>query len=269
MKTLYFHHLKTLSILLLVVHAAGALAQENRVAGAGSRTLPLAFEKNVGQSGPSTDFVARASAYQVSLRSSGVQLARSICASSSKCTNELVRLRLVYGSTDAAGIAEEELPGRVNYYVGNQVANWHTDIPTFSRVKYRSVYPGIDVVYYGANGHLEFDFVVAPHADPHRIEMELDGISKTKLDKSGDLITETALGLKLQAPKIYQLIDGQRRDVNGKFLLTSRRHIRFQIGSYDHESPLMIDPVVSYSTYLGGSGRDEAAGHRVVKFGAM
>jgi hypothetical protein len=260
MKTLYFHHLKTLSILLLVVHAAGALAQENRVAGAGSRTLPLAFEKNVGQSGPSTDFVARASAYQVSLRSSGVQLARSICASSSKCTNELVRLRLVYGSTDAAGIAEEELPGRVNYYVGNQVANWHTDIPTFSRVKYRSVYPGIDVVYYGANGHLEFDFVVAPHADPHRIEMELDGISKTKLDKSGDLITETALGLKLQAPKIYQLIDGQRRDVNGKFLLTSRRHIRFQIGSYDHESPLMIDPVVSYSTYLGGSGRDEAAG---------
>src|SRR3954447_9070601 len=99
MKNLYFHHLKTLSILILVVHAAGALAQENRVAGAGSPMLPLAFEKNVGQSGPGIDFVARASGYQVSLRSGNVELARSICASSRNCTDKLqVRLRLVHAS---------------------------------------------------------------------------------------------------------------------------------------------------------------------------
>jgi len=151
-------------------------------------------------------------------------------------------------------------PGTSNYFIGRDPKQWRTNIPSYAKVKYEGVYPGIDLVYYGNNQQLEYDFVVAAGADPHAIALDMRGADKLQIDAHGDLLLTIGGGqLRQLKPSIYQETAGGRSAISGRYILTGKHQIGFEVGPYDHRKPLVIDPVLVYSTYLGGSGADEGA----------
>jgi hypothetical protein len=159
------------------------------------------------------------------------------------------------GANPAPQIAgADPLPGHVNYIVGSNPANWHADISTYAQVQYRDVYPGVDLVYYGNQRQLEYDFVVAPGANVNAIRLAYEGAESVCIEANGDLTLETANGaIRQHRPVIYQTVDGVRREVGGKYVYRSDGRIGFEVPSYDQSRPLIIDPVLSYSTLLGGA----------------
>lgn len=167
-----------------------------------------------------------------------------------------VRLRLAGASPAALATGAEPLPGRANYFIGNDQALWRTNVPTYARVHQQGVYPGIDLVHYGNQKQLEYDFIVAPGADPRLIALDFDGAEEVTLDADGDLVLRLPNGeLRQHKPVIYQEIDGDRRAIDGGYTLDGRQ-ARFRLGNYDPTRPLVIDPVLVYSTYLGGAARE-------------
>jgi len=149
----------------------------------------------------------------------------------------------------------DQLPGHANYFLGNDPAKWHTNVPTYSKVKYTNVYDGIDLVYYGNQRQLEYDFIVAPGHNPNQIQLHFAGAQKLKLDPNGDLEVIAKNGqIAFHKPVVYQTADGSRRPVEGQFTLASNNTVSFALGRYDLSEPLVIDPVLAYSTYLGGTG---------------
>src|SRR5258708_17441014 len=167
-------------------------------------------------------------------------------------------MRLDGANSSARVSGASLLPGKSSYFIGNDPSKWHRDIPQFARVQYESVYRGIDLVYYGNQGQLEYDFRVAPAADPAQIALRFSGAS-ARIDsgKSGDLILATANGdVHFQAPHIYQQDGNNQQTIAGAFRQLADNKIGFAIGAYDHSRELVIDPVLSYSTYLGGSGTE-------------
>ena len=226
--------------------------------------LPLIFEPNQGQAGSRVKFVSHGGAYGLYLDSTGATLAMRAVApglsSQSRAGRsvESVRMTLVGANPVAAVAGSEQLPGRSNYFIGNDSKKWHTGIPQFAAVRYQSVYPGIDLVFYGSQGHLEYDFKVAPGADPSQAEMQFEGATKLEL-KGGDLMLQgTAAGVRLQAPRVYQTGAGGQQPVEGHFVLRAANRVGFEIGSYDRSRELVIDPTINYSTYFGGSGSETA-----------
>jgi hypothetical protein len=219
--------------------------------------LPLSFEANQGQTSASVDFLSRGDGYALFLQPTQAVLSLD---SSENHTNT-VRMRLIGADSSAEAMALDALDGRVNYLLGDDPSQWLTDVPTYGKVAYDDVYSGIGVVYYGNQRQLEYDFVVAPGADPGDIALRFDGIRRLRLDAEGNLILKTRSGtLVEQAPVIYQEIDGVRVEVSGSYVIEGRRQVGFQIGEYDPARPLIIDPVLSYSTYLGGNNTDEGIG---------
>ncbi len=154
----------------------------------------------------------------------------------------------------------DQLPGKANYFVGRDSKKWRTNVPSYAGVRYQGVYLGVDLIYRSSEQRrLEYDFVVAPGADPKAIGLGFAGQQGLKLDPHGDLIVHTAGGDVVErAPVVYQQINGRRRTVSGKFVLTGKRRVGFQVAAYDRSQPLVIDPALVYSTYLGGSGYDWA-----------
>jgi hypothetical protein len=162
-------------------------------------------------------------------------------------------------STQAVGLEQQR--GKVNYLIGNNPDRWQTDVPTFARVAYRDIYPGINLVYYGSQQQLEYDFTVAPGANTDMIRLRFGGAEQLSVDRQGDLVLQGAAGtLRQHKPFVYQEVDGVRQQVAGQFVLQGQE-VGFQVGAYDRGHPLVIDPVLSYSTYLGGNGADE--GHAI------
>jgi hypothetical protein len=158
---------------------------------------------------------------------------------------------------------EEELPGRVNYLIGQDPNGWRTDIPTYARVRHEEVYPGVDLVYYGNQRQLEYDFVVAPGADPDRISLGIEGAERAELDSAGDLLLHVPGGVVRQGkPVVYQEADGGRVPVPGEYEIAQaaagQTRVGFRLGAYDHARPLVIDPTLVYATYLGGGNGDIA-----------
>jgi uncharacterized protein (TIGR03437 family) len=155
---------------------------------------------------------------------------------------------------------KEELPGTVNYFVGSDPAKWSTSVPCFGRVVYRNLYPGIDLAYYGNNRQLEYDFVVAPGADPRAIRLKFSGHDKARIDKNGDLVL-LAGGheLRQHKPVIFQERDGRREPIGGRYVLNGNI-IGFEVASYDASRALLIDPLLGYSSYLGGNNEDNGSG---------
>ncbi len=152
--------------------------------------------------------------------------------------------------------AEEVLPGRTNHLEGADPTAWRTDAPAYRTVRYRQIYAGIDLVFYGSGKTLEYDYVLRPGADPASIRMRIWGASKVRIDEKGDLILGTGTeDVRWKRPVIYQAGD-RARSVDGRFVLDGHGLVRFQVGSYDHSRELVIDPVLAYSTYLGGAGND-------------
>lgn len=179
-----------------------------------------------------------------------------------------LRMRLVGANAEARLSGRGELPGRVNYLKGNDPAKWRANVPTFRAVAVEEVYPGIDLVYYGSQQQLEFDFVVAPGAEPAQIELAFAGAEKLAVDAQGDLVLHVVGGeLRQHKPVVYQLIDGERKEIAGRFVLDQSApadaaapepRVRFALADYDRNEPLVIDPVLSYSTFLGGTESDRA-----------
>jgi beta-propeller repeat-containing protein len=261
--------------------------------------LPLYFEANVGQTDAQVDFLARGAGYTLFLtptealmalhrsgvrgqgsgvrgQESGVRGQESGVRGQRSGEREpgaVVRMQIVGGNPASPASGLDQLPGKVNYFLGNDPSQWHTNIPTFGRVEYQDVYPGIDLVYYGQGQQLEYDFVVAPGADPRQIRLGFAGADAVDIDAQGDLVLRTGdFELRQQQPYIYQEFNGIRQEVAGNFVLSPATdrcslptaycllpNVYFQLGPYDSTRPLVIDPVVlRYSTYLGGSAGDYA-----------
>ena len=211
--------------------------------------LPLAFEPNSGQAPPDVRYVARGLRYRLWLNADEAVFAPP---AGDPTDGAALRLRLI-GASAPTLAAEDELPGKANYFVGTDPAGWRRNVPTYRRVVYRGIYPGTDLVFHGSQRETEFDFVVAPGADPRAIRFELAGADALALDQ-GDVVVRTRHGhLRLRKPIVYQETGGTRVPVDGQFALHGRR-VAFEVGAYDRARPLVIDPVVTYSTYLGGTG---------------
>jgi len=273
--------------------------------------LPLSFEANQGQTDEQVKFVSRGPGYTLFL--TGTEAVLQLRNADFGLRNEqraglrqpaptphsairnpqlarpvTLRMRLVGANPNAEARGVEELPGKSNYFIGNDPSKWRTNVPNYAKVEYRDVYPGVNLVYYGNQQQLEHDFVVAPGADPNAIRFGVEGADKTEVDPSGDLVLHGVAGeVRLRKPVVYQKVAGVRREVSGSYVLrpSSQSAIRnpkspiegstirnpqseirnpqsngpqseiaFQVGSYDPSQPLVIDPVLVYSTYLGGSG---------------
>ncbi len=220
--------------------------------------LPIIFEPNQGQADPRAKFQARGPGYSLFLQTSGAVLAMQTAHPSGQQTREqFVNMKLVGANPGAALTGADPLPGKSNYLIGNDPHKWHSGIPQFGGVRYASVYPGIDLIFYGNQGHLEYDFRVAPGADPSQAELQFDGASKLELS-GGDLILtgKDAGGLRLQAPQVYQRDGDRHQPVVGRFILRAANRVGFEIGAYDRSRELIIDPVLLFSTYFGGSGTE-------------
>jgi uncharacterized repeat protein (TIGR01451 family) len=171
-------------------------------------------------------------------------------------------MRLVGANQAAVVVGLDPLPGKTNYFIGNDPKKWHRGVAQYARVEYRGVYPGVSLIYYGRQGQLEHDFVVAPGADPRRIRLGFEGAKKLRLDAEGNLVLMTREGeVTLRAPVIYQEVDGVRARVSGRYVLKGKRRVGFDVDSYDRLRPLVIDPVLVYSTYLGGNNYE--VGYRI------
>jgi hypothetical protein len=226
--------------------------------------LPLRFEPNRGQADSHVRFLSRGPGYTMRLLDQGAEIALS--ASGKRA---LVRMRLEGALPSAEATLSQSLPGVSNYFTGGDPSQWRTRIPGYARVSYRGVYPGIDLIYYGNQQQLEYDFRIAPHADPSRIRLAYDGVNSLRIDPSGDLILETPAGtLRQRKPFVYQLIDGRKMELAAGYRLQPGRKVTFALGPYDRSRPLVIDPILAYSTFLGGIALDRARGIAVDSTGA-
>jgi beta-propeller repeat-containing protein len=237
--------------------------------------LPLQFEANRGQTHKDVRFLSRGPGYSLYLTAGEavLVLAKPDTKRDTRSTqvrpdapaqanSVALRMSLVGAARKPQVTGLDELPGKANYFVGKDPAKWRTNVPTYAKVQYRNVYPGIDLVYYGNQRQLEYDFVVAPGADPNKIVLGFKGAEKLEIDVAGDLVLHAAGGdIRQHKPVIYQDIDGVRQEVASGYVRKGANHVAFKVAAYDTNRPLVIDPVVlSYSTYLGGSARDLGTG---------
>jgi hypothetical protein len=236
--------------------------------------LPLSFEANQGQTDAQVKFLARGQGYTLfltptetvlSLKKTQAKARISQSSAKSSSTSEAIgtvlRMQLAGANPAPKVVGREPLPGHVNYLIGKDPSQWHTQVPTYGKVAYESVYPGVDLVYYGNQGQLEYDFVVAPGADPNNIKLTFQGANNIKVTPAGELVLHTANGdLRMHKPVIYQQIEGVRQPIAGSYALKADQTVGFQVAAYDAAHPLIIDPVLVYSTYLGGSGNDDSSG---------
>jgi uncharacterized protein (TIGR03437 family) len=233
--------------------------------------LPLGFEPNRGQAESKFNFLSRGRGIKLFLSSTEallqLQSVRTGAIAPSHADDiprsALVRMKLSGASPRAEASDLEPLPGKVNYFIGSDPAHWITNVPTYAKVKYREIYPGIDLVYYGNRQQLEYDFVIAPGADPQKIALSIEGTERLEITGKGDLVMHTVNGPIVQhKPVIYQEVNGERQEIDGGYAQTGRQQIGFQIGDYDASRPVIIDPVLSlsYATYLGGSEQDGTTG---------
>src|SRR5713226_7165161 len=210
--------------------------------------LPLSFEP----AGGTDQFLVRGAGYDLLLTPS-----QATIASNDGTGANFLRLKLAGANIRAPAVALDPLPGRRNYLLGNDPAKWRTDVPTYGRVRYDKVYPGISLAYYGRQSQLEYDFEIAPGADPHAIKFSFDRELKARVDRNGNLVLQfSGHELREAAPVIYQDIAGARQPVTGRYVLAGKHEVSFEIGPYDKTHTLVIDPTLIYSTYLGGGGDD-------------
>jgi hypothetical protein len=211
--------------------------------------LPLTFEANAGQVDPSVRFLGRSQGFTLFLTDREAVL--SVRGASQK--EAVVRLRLAGGAPRRPS-GSNPLPTRSNYLLGNDPSRWHTDIPHYGQVRYEGVYPGVDLVYRGNPGQLEYDFVLAPGADPGQIRLAFQAGTRMTIGPDGGLVLHTALGdLVQRAPALYQEGGRGREPVAGRYVLLKKAgEVGFEVGRYDRARALVIDPVILYSTFLGG-----------------
>lgn len=277
--------------------------QQPDARGVSFKSMPLRFELNAGQIDAQVRFVASGQSGEMFLTPREMVL--RVFASSSKSANRpglglhqaapaqppaqpmldsaVVRLETVNANPNPRITGLDPLPGKTNYFIGNDPKKWHTDVPSFAKVKYENIYPGIDLIFYGNEGNLEYDFNVAPGADPGRIALSVEGTDGVRIDDAGDLMLRTAVGeVSQHAPHVYQEVDGRRQEIAGGYKLLEsspsnqnqeskiQNHlVAFDVANYDSSKPLVIDPELVYATYFGGSAGTAVSGLAVDAAGSV
>ena len=262
------HLLSALAGAFLLMSNAFAAPPNHAQADARFGKLPLSFEPNRGQVDAQVQYVSRGPGYSLFLTPGEAVL--SLQGKGKGAGASTLRMQIVGADTAAKVAGDQKLPGTVNYFEGADNSKWKTAIPTYQRVAYSNVYPGVNLVYYGKQHELEYDFVVAPGADAGRIALGFTGAAPSIERASGELVLRTASGdARFHKPVVYQL-DGDRRiPVAGSYTLAAGQ-VHFALGSYDHSKTLVIDPVLSYLTYMSGTdGDDEIHGMAVDAQGDM
>jgi hypothetical protein len=205
--------------------------------------LPLFFEPNHGQSQPGVEFLSRGNGVSSNLAPSMAEF---------PIGNSTVRMELI-GAAPGKGEGLDRLPGLSSYFSGKEASQWRTRIPQFGRVRYRNVYPGIDLIYYGNHGKLEYDFVIAPGAKPSDIHVTYRGLDRLRIDRGGTLVLKTASGeIRQLKPVVYQEANGKRTQIAASYRLDRHNQVGFELGRFDPRLPLVVDPVLEYGTYFGG-----------------
>ncbi|MGK0172631.1 MAG: hypothetical protein ACI9W2_004370, partial [Gammaproteobacteria bacterium] len=266
----------------LLPSTASPSTQSDVISQAAARTLqrtltaaPMRFEQNLGQVQSNVRFTSRGRGYELYLsddetvlklhdrRVRKVNQPRNVSVTQipSKTVpgnQSVLRMRLIGAHTPSAMTGSKPLHTRVNYLRGANEKQWHRDVPTFARVKANAIYPGIDLVYYGHGAALEYDFVVAAGANPDDILIEFDGANQIEIELSGALVLTTpAANIRLRLPAIYQEVANERREIDGTWVMRGTNRAGFKVGKYDSKLALVIDPVLDFSTYLGGGGSED------------
>jgi len=257
----------------VIIHARTPVATENLaprlLSGYGS--LPMIFEPNVGQAPVGVQYVAQGNAYAIALAENGATLklaSRTTPISaplghtyrvSEVSRSSTLRLSLVNANRHPRLKPQRPQESYSNYFVGNDPSHWHRHVANFAAVSYDNAYPGIDWVLYGNPQQLEYDFVVAPHANPNDIRIALEGAKELTVTSNGDLLIALEGGeVRQLKPAVYQTDRiGKRIPIEGHFRLQNRE-VSFDVGNYDPDQTLIIDPALAYATYLGGSNGDKA-----------
>ena len=227
--------------------------------------LPLSFEANQGQADGQVRFLSRGTGYSFYLTRDGATLTFAPGAQSGE-TSFQMQLAGANASARIHGLGE--LPGKTNYFLGSDSHRWFTGIPTYSKVAYENIYPGISLVYYGSQRQLEYDFVVSPGANPKQIRLSVSGAQNLSVDAQGNLVLSGSSGnVQLLAPKVYQQVHGRKQQISGQWNLLANNVAGFRLGTYDRSQPLVIDPVLMYSSFLGGSQKNSLAKIAIDKAG--
>ena len=215
--------------------------------------IPIHFERSAEHHETAPDIQARGVGYQLSLRNNEVVVRlNGKHAGSGTPKAGVLRLGFPGANPDVRPTVERELSGKANYLFGKDSSKWRTDVPLFEKVRYQNVYAGIDRVFYGNQGQLEYDWIVAPGADPKQIRESIEGADNLAIDPSGDLLIEMGDAIvRHRKPVAYQEIDGKRITVAAEYILADNREIHFKVGAYDASQRLVIDPVLSYATFIG------------------
>jgi hypothetical protein len=230
---------------------------------AGYGQLPASFEWNAGQTDPQVRFLEHGPGYALFLAP-----AAAVLSLGQQAEADVLSMQLVGANAEAPLIGQDQQPGVTNYYLGNDPSQWHIGIPNFGRVDDQGIYPGIDLAYYSAQGQLEYDFDLAPGADPALIALRFQGAQSVALSGAGDLILHTTGGDVVEkAPVAHQEMGGHQVTVPARFVARKDGSFGFAVGRYERSQPLVIDPVLTYSTYLGGSSGDGARAVAVDRFG--
>ncbi len=255
-------------------------------------SLPLSFEENRGQMDASVKYVARGPGYNIFLTAAEAvfvlkdgaanpskaevddpedgngahsrrgRLRNDVAetAETAKTKSTVLRVRLDGANANASAVeGTEQLQGKVNYFIGNDSSKWLTDIATYGKVVYRDAYPGIDLVYYGNGQQLEYDLIVAPGVDPSVVSLRYEGAQNIRIDRDGNLVLKTPAGdLRQLKPVIYQQVDGKRKQIEGRYQLRGKNSVGFRVSRYDRTKPLVIDPILVYSSLVNAGGYGSA-----------
>jgi len=242
--------------------------------------LPLSFEANVGQASRHVAFLSRGEGYTLFLTRHAEavlllgtsapnrtpaqpadKLSALVAPQPEAAPPSVLRMKLVGARLVPQAEALNELPAKANYFIGNDPQKWRTDVSTYGKVRFHGIYPGVDLVYYGSQRQLEHDFIVAPGGNPSSIQLAVEGSERLSVDAQGDLVLAMKDGeVRFQRPVVYQERNGLRHEILSSYKLRGANQICFQVAPYDRHRPLIIDPVLSYSTYLGGSSGDAGTG---------
>ncbi|HTL97906.1 MAG TPA: Ig-like domain-containing protein, partial [Holophagaceae bacterium] len=258
------HHsiLGALSLLSFTLAASPAAGSAGIKAGTGPMPMPLSFVQNEGQSASSAKFLVSGPRTSMALGSDGIRLSIRGGRAEGRDATDPVSLRFL-GADARARLQGEDLQAtRTNVFTGSDPSKWLKDIPTFSKARYEGVYPGTDLLCYGTEGKLEYDWILSPGADPSRIRVAMDGVRALRVDAKGNLVGRTAHGEVLQSrPVAYQMVGGERRPVLARFNLGKDRRVGFTLGAYDPSKELVIDPVLSWTkTIATGSEPNNTGG---------
>ena len=248
-----FEQLNSVRQCLRVVHlifpallfGIGTFAPENNPPRTTTHSqIPLAFERNQGQSAPDVRFIARGARATLYLNNHSATLESS--------ARHSLTMRWINSNSAPVISGEDRLEKQSNYFIGADSKQWTTNVSNFEKVRYEKVYPGIDLIFYGNDRELEYDFIVAPHSNPHAIKFKFDEAENIYINQDGALVLKNATAEMIQRkPVAYQLIQGEKISVVANYVISTNNEISFAMGKYDQNFSLIIDPVISYASYVG------------------